>query len=522
MELPLTLHRYGAIYGLFLLATSFGAAAAIGRTPGAVSVSQDGEAQYAIPIALPAGTNGMTPTLSLEYGHRTQGGLLGVGWSIGGLSQISRCGQTIAQDGVAARPDGTGNDRFCLDGQRLVIVNHVIYHTPGAEYRTEIESFARIRAVPGTTGVVDHFVVEASDGRIFEYGATSDSRIDGQTTTSSNNARTWALNRIRDRAGNVIDYRYIEDTTNGSFRVSSVHYSGHPASGIAASHQVSFVYENRPNNEVDAGYVAGTPVRQVLRLDRVDVLYDGAVLRRYELNYEPALSAGGRSRLASIQECGGSGPDCLLPTTFEWQDGTPGFAAATSFVGCGRANFCDRRAAFRKHGRHQRGRSRGLRLGRRERARNCDDPLSPRSRKRRLRAGSQFRDSVSAWHRRSVRQQRRWSRRPAQLRVESSVHDPQGQRERARLPAIDGHRHSARHEGFARCRHERRRPRGHRVDGSAGSDGQRPEGPRALRPAGRRFLGASHSLFAMGRRRLRQRRRRGFHRPARTTHRSRR
>ncbi len=332
MELPVAARRFGVISGLFLLIAAFGAEAGIGRTPGVAAVSQDGEAQYTIPIDLPAGTNGMTPALSLEYRHRTQGGLLGVGWSIGGLSQISRCGRTIAQDGVAARVDGTGNDRFCLDGQRLVIVNHVIYHTPGAEYRTEIESFARIRSIPGAAGGLNYFVVEAADGRIYEYGATADSRIDGKATATSNNARTWALNRIRDRAGNVIDYRYVEDATNGSFRLASIHYNANPTNGVAASHQVSFVYVNRPDKEVDIGYVAGTPVRQVVRLDHVDVLYNGAVLRRHELKYEPALSSGGRSRLASIQQCSAGGPDCLAATKFEWQDGTPGFAPVTAFA----------------------------------------------------------------------------------------------------------------------------------------------------------------------------------------------
>ncbi|HEX9706103.1 MAG TPA: RHS repeat-associated core domain-containing protein [Steroidobacteraceae bacterium] len=312
--------------------TALMAEAGVGRSPGFGSVSQEGEAEYTIPIVLPAGTNGMTPALSFEYRHHAQGGLLGIGWSLGGLSQISRCARTIAQDGVAAPPGMTTADRFCLDGQRLVISNHVVYETPGAEYRTEIESFARIRSFPGATNGPNYFVVEAADGRIYEYGATPDSRIDGQTGTTTAGARTWALNRIRDRAGNVIDYRYVEDRLGGGFRIASILYNSNPSAGVAASHQVAFNYENRPSNEVDTGYVAGTPVRQVLRLYRVDVLYKGAILRRHELNYEPALSAGGRSRLISVRECGAGGLDCFAPTTFKWQDGAPGFAAATAFT----------------------------------------------------------------------------------------------------------------------------------------------------------------------------------------------
>jgi len=331
MEMRDMQRRIGAGFSLILLLTSPVANAGIGRTPGVASVSPDGEAQYTIPIALPAGTNGMTPPLALEYRHRTKGGLLGVGWSIGGLSQITRCARTVAQDGMAAPPLRTIADRFCLDGQRLVIVNHVIYESPDAEYRTEIESFARIRAMPGSNNGPGYFTVETADGRIYEYGATADSRIDGTPGPSTNGARAWALNRIRDRAGNVIDYRYTEESGSNAFRIASIEYNSNPTAGIAASHQVSFHYEDRPNNEVDAGYVARTPVRQVVRLDRIDMAYNGAVIRRYDLAYEPALSSGGRSRLSTLTECGSGGTDCLSPTTFEWQDGATGASAVSAF-----------------------------------------------------------------------------------------------------------------------------------------------------------------------------------------------
>ena len=332
MEVPVSLRRFGAEFSFVLLLASPVAEAGVGRTPGIAFVSPDGEAQYTIPITLPPGTNGMTPALSLEYRHRTKGGLLGVGWSIGGLSQITRCARTMAQDGVAAPPLRTVEDRFCLDGQRLVIVNNVVYEAPNSEYRTEIESFARIRAIAGSsTNGPAYLTVEAADGRVYEYGATSDSRIDGTPGPSTNGARAWALNRIRDRSGNVIDYRYTEESGSNAFRIASIQYNANPAGGIAASHMVSFFYESRPNNEIDSGYVARTPVRQVVRLDRIDVHYNGTVIRRYDLGYQPALSSGGGSRLSSLKECGAGGVDCLSATTFEWQDGASGVSVVATF-----------------------------------------------------------------------------------------------------------------------------------------------------------------------------------------------
>jgi hypothetical protein len=61
--------------------------------------------------------------------HNSQGGngFLGTGWSLAGLSGISRCPQTIAQDGVKGGINYDGNDRYYLDGQRLVMIARVSY-----------------------------------------------------------------------------------------------------------------------------------------------------------------------------------------------------------------------------------------------------------------------------------------------------------------------------------------------------------------------------------------------------------
>ena len=310
------------------------ATAAIGRTPGHAQVTLAGEAAYSIPLRLPSGTNGLTPELSLEYRHRSTGTLAGIGWSIAGLSVIQRCARTVEQDGVAGPVTQSPADRYCLDGQRLVVVNGLDYGAPGAEYRSEIESYARIRSWGSAGTGPAYFVVETRDGRILEYGATADSRIDtrGVQTNGTMTARAWALNQVRDRSGNVMQFDYTEDATNGSYRIAAIRYNQNPAAGVTASHSIAFAYESRPASEIDASYVAGTPVRQVVRLDRIDVLYYNTVVRRYELSYEPALSSAGRSRLAAVQECGAGGADCLAPTVFRWQDGTPGFGAAAPVV----------------------------------------------------------------------------------------------------------------------------------------------------------------------------------------------
>ena len=66
------------------------AQATVGRTAGAASVSATGAAQYAVPLAVPPGTNGLAPELAIVYDHRGGNGLLGVGFRLAGFSAVRR------------------------------------------------------------------------------------------------------------------------------------------------------------------------------------------------------------------------------------------------------------------------------------------------------------------------------------------------------------------------------------------------------------------------------------------------
>jgi hypothetical protein len=110
---------------------------------GNFKVSNTGAANYTIPIIVPPGTNGMQPNLSLVYSSQTQNGILGVGWSLNGISVIQRCARTKAQDNVRGGINLDTNDRFCLNGARLMVINGT-YGADGAEYRTELDTFVKI------------------------------------------------------------------------------------------------------------------------------------------------------------------------------------------------------------------------------------------------------------------------------------------------------------------------------------------------------------------------------------------
>ena len=117
-----------------------------GVLQGQFAVSPTGAATYTVPIEVPPGINGLQPELALVYNSQAGNGILGVGWQLSGLSAITRCPKTYAQDGVKEGIKLDITDRYCLDGQRLVPVdgNYANYGKDGKEYRTEINSFAKI------------------------------------------------------------------------------------------------------------------------------------------------------------------------------------------------------------------------------------------------------------------------------------------------------------------------------------------------------------------------------------------
>lgn len=159
----------------------------------------------------------MEPKLELIYNSQAGNGLLGMGWSLSGLSAITRCPQTRAQDGEMRGVNFDLNDRFCLDGQRLILVSGT-YGTAGSEYRTEIEIFSKITAVGTAGNGPASFVVKTKSGLTVEYGNTGDSRVEVQAKAT---IRKWALSGHKDVAGNAMTVSYNKDSEN-SFEYPTV------------------------------------------------------------------------------------------------------------------------------------------------------------------------------------------------------------------------------------------------------------------------------------------------------------
>ncbi len=220
----------------------------VGATAGTVGVTPAGGASYSIPIAVPVGTTGVQPKLALQYNSQAGNGLVGMGFSVLGLSTISRCPtdnfyDNPANGGIGIDPvDYDNNDKYCLNGQRLVSVNGT-YGADGTEYRTILESFDKIISYGNTAGAPTSFTVYKKSGEIFTYGTSTDSRVIGSNQTQ---VGTWALKRISDVKGNYVEFSYFNDKPTGQFYLTKVDYTGNDALGLAPYNRVDFIYENRP------------------------------------------------------------------------------------------------------------------------------------------------------------------------------------------------------------------------------------------------------------------------------------
>ena len=283
-----------------------------GATPGQFAVSQGGAATYRIPIQVPPGVAGMEPRLELVYNSQSGNGLMGMGWGLAGLSAINRCPRTLASDGVRGGVNLDTNDRFCLDGQRLILTSGTPYGAAATEYRTEIESFSKI-SFDGTA-----FTVKTKAGQTIQYGATGDSRIEAQGKTV---VRAWAANKITDTVGNFLTISYTEDNANGTYQANRLDYTGNVAQATAYS--VQFEYADG-RLDLPPLYLAGSLIKTMKRLTKIKTFVGASLVKEYRLVYATQTTALDRSRLASITECDGAG-GCLMPISLTWTTDAGGF-----------------------------------------------------------------------------------------------------------------------------------------------------------------------------------------------------
>ncbi|MDQ8203358.1 RHS repeat-associated core domain-containing protein [Pelagicoccus sp. SDUM812003] len=306
-----------------LFASTAFSAELVGTLGGEVSVDNKGSANYSIPIHTPPGRLGVEPSISLNYSSQGGNGILGVGWGLshGFPEAIVRGRSILARDGETRGIEFDSSDKFYLDGKRLIVVSGTYGHH-GSEYRTEVDSFAKITA-SGSGDNIDTFTVKTKDGMTLTFGkigSETDGYQQGEFETQGK-AYAYALKRAMDAQDNYVDFDYVHNG-HGEYVISKISYTGNVSTGLSPFASVEFVYSTSRLDQ-PSRYIAERRFLSTHRLDRIDVKFGTEVKAKYLLAYEYS-GGNGPTRLVSVTPShrvpNTSNFDNLISTTFQWED----------------------------------------------------------------------------------------------------------------------------------------------------------------------------------------------------------
>jgi RHS repeat-associated protein len=216
-----------------------------------------GGLSYGISIPAPAGVGGMEPGLSLGYGSRSLDGMqgivqspsAGVGWSMGGVAQITRKIKTHEKQG-----NPYVETRWEYENDFTLMINGTSYKLTwgsetgvGCRYYTAERSGLRVMRYNGLCGYEsgrppneggEYWVVTAPDGTRYRFGYRADAeqvvpmnkytpqdctihscpsgywhKFDGYAGDSTRWVipAQWAVDWVKDTHGNAMRYTYLEE-----------------------------------------------------------------------------------------------------------------------------------------------------------------------------------------------------------------------------------------------------------------------------------------------------------------------
>lgn len=304
---------------------------------GEFRVNEAGAATYTVPLALPAGTAGVAPELALSYSSQSGVGNMGLGWALSAGGNISRCRQTLQVDGQTQPIKFSNSDRFCLDGQRLLLVTGSSYGAVNATYKPELDNGTIVKSEGGTSGHPERFIVTAKDGSTRRYGT----RLEGSTTIKNaqqsgyasktatspqtNRVMTWHLAEFKDSVGNKIVYDYT--AALDYHRLTKISYAyGDPSQASPSPDVVlDFVYGTR--KKTDAYWVSDSRFADNSLLNTISVKDKNQLLREYRIVYNNGVYQTGDDKLdrvVSIKSC--LGEQCGRPLYLDWGFASQGAA----------------------------------------------------------------------------------------------------------------------------------------------------------------------------------------------------
>ena len=265
-----------------------------------------GSANYKIPIIVPPGCNGLSPSIALTYSSQRGNSWVGVGWDldIGSIRRSTKRAVDYSKNDFVFSSEGKSYDLV----DRSAIWGSYYY---GAKAE---EDFTQYYRDPDTNN--KGWVAFAKDGTKYYYGSTDASR-----QFSGTKIFQWYLDRVEDTNGNYISiiYTTYPSTDPGVLYPFEIKYTGH-ISGLQPTNSIKFILETRTDKILS--YISHFKVLTTKRLKSIEVRAGSQFVRKYEIahNYSPSTK---RSIVQSVTEYGNDETSTLPPINFTYQDSGP-------------------------------------------------------------------------------------------------------------------------------------------------------------------------------------------------------
>lgn len=230
----------------------------VGEIPIESGTSPTGARTYNVPINCFKSEGITAPQISLSYNSQQGNGIMGMGWSIGGLQAITRSNKSIYYDNATSGIALTKNDALYLNGTRLIKTNA---NSTEIQYESETGHIKVVGHLNGT--VLKYFDVYFPNGYRGVFGFT--------TNTASK--LTYPVTSLTDDKGNTITYTY--NSYSNIYSINRITYG---------SAYIQFGYETN-RSDIIKSYRAGLEMTENHRISTI-VCYLGNTMQNvYTLNY---------------------------------------------------------------------------------------------------------------------------------------------------------------------------------------------------------------------------------------------
>lgn len=293
-----------------------------GLDPGAL-VSFNGSWSTSVPITVP-GFYGIEPNLTLRYSSATGSrgsdlwaGMVGLGWEIAGLSNITRHSRVRGAprflDNAAPGESPERPDSFYLDGTELVGCSQAGLSpnascASGGTHTTRTESYRKIQRV--TANGLNQWVVTARNGTRYVYKPVLSFGGAGQDADLTTRTR-WLLSDVVDTKDHIVRYQYECTSAPMCYPVEINYFRGPSATyddGIIGPDEltwnkvrIALAYDEAPAPQLTRA-TGKNLVSLTRRVKRIEVWVNGRAQRAYELGYD--AGATGLRRLTWVRAFG--------------------------------------------------------------------------------------------------------------------------------------------------------------------------------------------------------------------------